>query len=293
MALTVKLMERVEKGLAMHSEQQPLTIHIGYPKTATTFLQHKVFRREGLNLIHRKWQAHLTSALAQFLRMKTPKPLNEALLSELSEPATIVSNENYTVPVNFMWFDREAHAIEPDVLAERLFLLQEQLGRPVQVLLTLRRQDGWLALRYAESAKKMESPSQSDFELKVINILDHDAIKRSWIHYDKLVESLFARLGRSQVLVLLLEDMKDEPERWRQSLIDFVDFKFPKKLFAGDRKKNNALKSGEKTWALKKHEGHTIQLDEALKLKILDNCRDSNMRLAKLLERDLSKHGYY
>lgn len=282
-----------------------LAIHIGLPKTGTTFLQKEIFPQ----LLKRNylWK-HLGESNSKSLTLESRKFLRSQGAS-LSEDINqyilnfsgvgLISNENISMLAGDMW--QRDPIVPAEVVASNLLRLGNTLYSDrdaIGVIFTLRRQDSWLASRYAESAKAMHSPSQTDFEEKVRYILEEDNSRRLWLDYSYLYELFSSALPRHQVLFLLQEEMLHNPMETIRKLSDFfgIESTPPRSLFS---EKSNVLSKSENIWRLKpfkkdkKEREETLSLNADLSKSIMDAYKISNQKIAKILNLDLCQYGYY
>lgn len=266
-------------------------IHVGYPKTATSFLQSKVFVNSAFNFVHRDNNKDLVFEINSFIRSRNRKNISDRLKKMLCEGDVLVSHENYTVPVNLMWDAQFNNRVGVDDFVKKISYFKSFAESDFKIIVTLRRQDFWLASRYSESAKNMQSPSTLDFERHIKEILYDDALRYSWLCYDKLVESLYDAIGEESVLVLFQEELALNPELWRFYLNDFLFESYPQSAFGSSGNKVNALGSGENTWSLKGHSG-VLRLSPEISDEILSVVYESNCRLGNVVNKDLKEIGY-
>jgi hypothetical protein len=275
-----------------------LVMHIGLPKTATTFLQHEIFgKSDRIKLFHRSNEVEVTTRMEGFLRNQNKHigVLNERNLSPTL--LNIVSNENITIGPLSMW--RNQAIVSPQIVSERLDALVTHLFSKtdaVKVILTIRRQDRWLASRYAESARIMDQPSQLDFEDKIVDVIENNyAGKGIWLNYHHIVGELTKFFSRDHVLVLMQEDLAVDPTRWTRALEQFLGVSGLTTLAneaAGRRGKQNVLSSTPGHWKLKSHHAE-IELTKDIADRIMGRYRDSNEQLALDYLVDGGPHGYY
>jgi hypothetical protein len=280
-------------------------IHIGLPKTGTTYLQHRIFRKvSGLRFIHRALgpeEARLCAALRAYVGASGFKA---ALIRRQFGPAlarftpsgssaaptpTIVSDENISLHSGGFW---RGEGPGPDQVAERLMAIAESapeaLG-PVRVLLGIRRQDHWLASRYAESARHVADLGQTDFERRLRMIAQTTDLvgPQAWLDQLRTYEAFAGRFGADRVIILRQEDLAERPgatlERLGRQLggLDLARIhRRARRHKAGQQL--NRLSTAEGTWMLRgQHEALT--LGDALSEAIIERFAPSNRALATLL----------
>jgi hypothetical protein len=266
-----------------------VVLHIGLPKTGTTFLQRDVFaRNRQLTFAHRnlaparrglcedlRRYAKVPGLLAPFLRYRVASGLRAAAPRD---PGTLlVSDENIGVDAHTLWKGRGP---SPESLATRLAALAETvapLGQ-LRVLIGIRRQDQWLASRYAESARSYPDFGQVDFDRRMARLGAMDALSAPWRWADyAAVERAFSdALGAENVMLLSLEHVTSAPVRSMNELGRFLNVRI-KRL--PKRKARNALSLGENTWKMR-GSGAPLVLKPDVRDMILERFAQSNADLA-------------
>lgn len=275
-----------------------LILHIGLPKSGTTLLQHRIFARTGgLTFLHRR-QGEAPLAIARDLRRYARAgPLAAAwyrrrLVRALAAAAVpgrplLVSEENVSVSPTGFW---QGHDATPAGLAARLATLRWRLGpelRPVRVLIGIRRQDQWLASRYAESSRAFPSFGQADFDRRMERIAAADRLDGSlaWLDYAKLVPTFEAALGPGSVHLVPLEALTSDPGRTLRELGRFVggaDLAPAGEPGLKPGRTRNRLSRGENVWRLRRDRS-ALTLQPALERRLRDRFAATNRALAAAL----------
>lgn len=304
----------------IHFMAPPLIIHIGLPKTGTTFLQKQVFSQlEGITYIgrHSRTDTRTGLALARTLRRASPVIWEDGaksvprlnILKGLQHADTdipvLVSHENCFCRTATIV--RGAPALCPVRVAEHIRWLDEYFwnGAEVRIVLSLRRQDEWLTSAYAEQAFKMDVSGQKDFEAKMRAAVDPAEFGRfSYLDYGRLVELLRHAVGEENLFVMLHEELKEKPAETLASLCRFIGLdEYPPQIPEG---RENVRAVGSNRWKLhdrapeKKRVARrlaqgreeAIELHEGLRAQILEYCRPFNLGLSRLLGHDLGRYGY-
>lgn len=273
-----------------------LIVHIGLPKTASTFLQYRIFRtQDRYTYIHNAKSGPLEKGLKRFVRA-ADDAVDDALdrvVKNLPDTPTLVSDENISMNGAEPW--RDAGPV-PDETGRRLRMLAERVGE-LRVVLGVRRQDTWFASRYAESAKLFEDFCQEDFERRIA-VLDRDRLvgALSWLRYDRAYQHLAEAVGAANVCVVPTEMVGDDLPEALRMLEDFlgVDGWLEAVRTGGiNQVRNNVLSVGDGEWRMRGHEGQMLRLSQALSDTILDTFRDCNRELVRRVRLPLERFGYF
>ena len=242
-----------------------LILHIGLPKTATSFLQHRIFKNslhQTGHFIHRKYGCNFHTLCKQFKRFVRAETANTSMLLApivsslipLIDRTTILSDENISIDSRLFWTGQGG---SPRQVAERLGRIQDALKVRIRLLIGIRRPDQWLASRYAESSKKNSTFSQADFERRVAHIVNsqQDDASYGWLDHEAL-QTIFVRIfGSDQVFIYATEQLADSPVKVLSAMgqfadgLDFVGC-YQTLLDAGDKVFANKLSTGANTWKL-------------------------------------------
>lgn len=285
------------KFLRQGSARKDLNVvfHIGLPKTATSFLQLNSFSRcPSINLIHKKRTPRERLYFKNVLRGKRDATKQGVLQRLQNGVLNIVSDENISITPLSIWKGKDD---SPAATWRRISELSRMVtGRDnsFRTIMTIRRQDRWLASRYAESAKLFEIADQSDFEERVSGMLARaDLNQDSWLNYHYTVSAFSERIGRDKILVLMQEDLEADPFSWTRQLEDFLGIKDLSPILSeSDMRPRNVLSTGVDSWQLRGHKSE-IRMPEWLSKRILDAFASSNRKLASEFSIDGARFGYY
>jgi hypothetical protein len=276
-----------------------LMLHIGLPKTGTTFLQYRIFNRQReLAYIHRPGSGFwsIENLLKRHPRaLPVLSPFIERLIARsVAERDLLVSNENISINANEAW---QGTGPSPARVADRLADLGRRVGG-VRIVLGIRRQDQWLGSRYAESAKQFAEFGQADFERRIAALCGQQlrgAVE--WLDYHATYAALGARLGNDNVLLLPSETVSDEPEAALARLqaflgcTTFVDV-YRRLLADNVGMRRNVLSAGVNRWQMRGRE-ETLTLPDPLMERVLERFAGSNRAVAAASGLDLGRLGYY
>jgi hypothetical protein len=284
--------------------QGMVVLHIGLPKTATTFLQHRIFRRaRRLRFVHRRTDREadrLCAALRRYTAAASfwAPGLRRRLVAQLAARAgagppgcLLLSDENVSVLSSGFWSGKGP---VPDRVAARLGALGAALdGRfgPLRVIIGIRRQDQWLGSRYAESAKAFPGFGQADFERRMRGLAEAEAFDgvHAWLDFAAVQAAFAEALGPENLLLVPMERLADAPHETLGGMGAFlggIDLLRP--YAAAEAKggglRRNALSAGDNVWRLRRDEGEAeIVLDPALQAALRARFAACNRLVAERL----------
>lgn len=266
-----------------------VVLHIGLPKTATTFLQRDVLGRnlEG-SISTPMWNQAVSTEIVEFIRGKR-STLSHSVGKFLSSDRAFVSHEDLSLGGHGLLWNQNFR-LTPGRMLGGLLDLQAQVDGQFVVLVTLRRQDEWLASAYAESGPALDRPGQLDFERRVSHLIEVDAAQRRWFEYYDLVSLLQGAFGESNVHVLLQEQLIHSPFKWEQKLKELLGERASVPDLSSLQKRN-ARRADESSWTIRKSD-RQISLGEPLSSYIMKHFAKSNESLGKMLDVDMVSLGY-
>jgi hypothetical protein len=174
-------------------------LHVGLPKSASTFLQRKIFPELPVSYIHKSHDEdsmNFIKALRGYYRdesitvRRLIKSIPGGIRQKLGNGTSIlVSDENLSISSMDLW---NRTGCIPEQFADLTDQFAKSLNLKIRVLYVSRNIDTWLASRYAQSAPRFESPGQQDFEDRLMDISsDPDSYPvLNWLK-DKAVKELF------------------------------------------------------------------------------------------------------
>lgn len=293
-------------------------IHVGLPKTATTFMQNSIFKKSlEINYMNRKrvndyFEKVVGVGLRKIFSLSPliwNGPGREALIQLIRRfgvsKSLVISDENFSVNADFFSFSGSLHIPDPYIVAAHMKSI-DNIARDngfagVKVVISIRRQDTWLASRYVQSADKISVFSQEDFERRVNNIFSCNKFaysKKVWIDYEYLLDVFSWAVGPKNVHFFPMEKLSAHPVEFVGELDSlfcargsFVDMAKQEDFFA----KKSTNSKGSSTWSIMTPAGGEvfIELNEDLRERLISEFRDSNMVFDKRLRLGLSSYGYY
>ncbi|MBK1733881.1 hypothetical protein CKO15_01015 [Halorhodospira abdelmalekii] len=284
-----------------------LILHIGFNKTASTWLQRYVFPqlaqvhylgrgrepvpglRDGwlrqrpayqvLGLPPAQWQQRAEAAARAFVA------------AAVDERPGLVSHERMSAPWRFFG-ERGKPFRHPSTLFESLAQLREAAERigieRLAVLFLIRRQETYLPSFYAERSDRIGHAGQRDFEAQLGRILDRDyATQGAFLDYAQTVEGLRQVLPAQDLLVMPFERLQQEPECFLRALCSFIgeDFAGLSTRVEPGRRGRQRTGGRPNSWQLRRRRGGVVR-PAALRRRLgLDAERTEVTLTAELGER--------
>jgi len=333
--------------------ERHLVLHIGFPKTATTTLQRSLFRHDaavayigklglhrGVSLgdleARRSVEAHrLGNELARDLLWCSPQRWSQGeaglvrRLLQASDEAgltwdpLVLSNEDIIGSTSGafapIWYagQRRLVGVDPDALAERIGAFADAAwpGR-VSILVTLRRQDTFLASFFAQTFAQRWYAFDSSFErfADAVTADQYYSLGGVALDYDWLIGRLQQAVGRDHVHVLVYEDMATGPGEVARQLHDVTGTTIERAQAALGGSNWMVRATDRSRWRVQRFKGrnplrrmrqwlhrrlragpdpHWAELTEAMSARVMARYAHSNRRLAERLGRSLADYGYY
>lgn len=260
-----------------------LYLHIGFPKTATTFLQDAVFpkissiscfkkprvqlgdRKERLGTrFYYSPQLWREKGFDLFSQVLGPKPQGEAkedvLISDEGFGGGITAPHPW-IPATRPRQDREngPHSTCVHLMELRKVALEWGFSQ-VKVIMGIRRQDRKLASGYAQVSDKVKGASQENFERWLRRVLDpaRGYYEGGGLHHNYYLfwQKITEAVGAENLLVLPLELLQENMSEYLGRLFDFLDLPEEGKhittsVHENANRKRNARSSSENTWRLR------------------------------------------
>lgn len=245
-----------------------LYLHVGLPKTGSTFLQDELFPvlpqvnyvgRPDYNLLERR-NAYDKTTLSRFFD-RSPcvwSGHGDDLLENLqtedefnADKKQLISDENaLTGGINDPYRIGE-HIKRISILTEKRSL------SPLKVLIVIRRQDTWFASAYAETSYRYVGASQPHWESWIDERLSKShsyyagpAVK---LKYNTLYSEIEKNIGQSNICMLPYEMLKRNQHEFYENILEFFGVKSNKNNFIKEiekSKKKNVSKISDNSWSL-------------------------------------------
>ncbi len=215
----------------MGQTTRTIYLHVGLPKTGTSFWAARVFSKiEGMVLLHARNGLAVSNKLGRLLKgSATPDPDQILEASNIFRDVMgahagdiILANENITIQRSGFWLNKGS---APRNLVGHLLALRECLTDvDLKVILGTRRQDLWFASRYAQSGRSIDGAGQADFDRRIAEISTRPSLDGpvEWLLYDHAAKVLRDGLGQDSLMILPLEDLETAPEQLVLSLGQFL-----------------------------------------------------------------------
>jgi hypothetical protein len=271
-----------------------LTLHVGLPKTGTTFLQRQVFagcedplflhRRQGTEAeaLCRDLRRYVKCAglVAPFLRRRVRSRL-AAIADAAGIARLLVSDENIAIGSVGFWTGKG-----PDPVRVAGRIAEILPGEPVRVLIGIRRQDQWLASRYAESSRGLDGLGQDDFDRRMREIGRTVDLKGplAWLDYGSMHQRFADALGPENVKLVSLERIVASPAATIRALEAFIGAgpaEGSRNLKPSGTGRNR-LSKGPNTWRMRKG-GGVLHLAPEVQATLLERFAVSNDALARVV----------
>lgn len=301
-----------------------LLIHIGYPKTASTWLQRTVFNDSKLGFIS-PWGATSGLAVDQFITINSFRFSPESTF-KVFEPGLEEATKQNLIPVisqEMLSCDQVAGRYWGKEVADRLY----SVFPTAQILILIREQKSMVLSSYGQYIRNGGVHSLQRFiGIEKLPPGFSPICRLDYLEYDLLISYYQKLFGKDKVLVLPFEELKTNPDNIIKSILNFVGLDFEVKnlqpstnvnyqaqTIALMRKLNNFLpppdfssKDHPFIWKITWKTLHafdqllpsTFHQKEQLRLKkeiadfIGQRFNASNQRTSELIGIDLAKFGY-
>jgi hypothetical protein len=212
-----------------------IIIHIGLPKTATTFLQRRVFPSlPGIFYIHKPnnlpplltpmWK-YFNTTLNNLIsgRGTIDLLLRRILIIASRFRLIVVSNEGLSMGGPIRVWNSNGKSVN-DFVRELSEFAGSFTGGTLKIVVGFRDVADWCASRYSESAKFLSHPSQADFENRMTAILQNEQEFPAfgWLHRRKTIEAIEKVVGISNVFTYQLEELEANSELVISDLFAFL-----------------------------------------------------------------------
>lgn len=308
--------------------ERPLYLHVGLPKTASTFLQKRIFPaldhlivrpvpRTGLFREPADAAAEYRTFACALRRSAALWPaIGDRLIDELLKPeddgrrGLLISDEAIGRAAS------RPEGLTAHLSAFATLARTRGFVRP-RIVAFLRRQDHWLASHYAQISDRNARSSQAGFQATIENTLDLTRQRYSFgmlLDYEALRTALVTVAGEDGVLLLPYEALVAEPGTTLRNLLDWLDTPHAsaERLAASNGRANvrSEVVGGALAWQLRPPSyalphgrrvslpaqvwpARRISLSPDLSDRILSAYEESNRSVATAASLDLARWGYF
>ncbi|GAA3945685.1 hypothetical protein [Allohahella marinimesophila] len=317
----------------METRKQPqsprtLHLHIGIPKTASTWLQSKVFP----SLDHLRY---LDCPRNSLFERPEDQDSDRLMASVFKRSSHIWAGFGDTIFQHLVG-DRDAWLAD----GRSLLISEEGIGRQgsrpaliaahiremhnsaaawgfdqINVVCLYRRQDYWLASHYAQMSDRNPNPGQADFERLVHDVTSPRVSRYGFgmlLDYSELHNQLVEVVGPEGLLMLPYELLQDSPDLLLHSMLETLETPAEKMrdIISGTLGTTANVRSQDGVWRLRRHRvrrlagvplcswplkprAKTIELTPEIARQVREAYAVGNRELADSTAVDLGKYGYF
>ena len=207
----------------MHMNTEPVIIHVGLPKTATTTLQMRVFPKHeelfylgGQEYKHEAIR-HAIGAISLEDRLQYDQAYHEGQIHN-----ALADAKNQDKPVLLSAESLTTLAVDRLTKAERLI----GLFGDIRIVLCLRRPEDMMISYYSEGIKRLNPrthrlPNLDDW-LEQQWSVQRATRQTRFLDFSRLIRGYRNLVGENNVCVLLFEDLCKEPAEYARQLSEFI-----------------------------------------------------------------------
>lgn len=219
-----------------------IILHIGLPKTATTFLQKRIFTKIPNILFIDRFHGVPKSLPGKFLSRHLRWWINKIAISLVQQGlkskwgflfpllralATkriiLISHEGLSIGRMDLW-NNSGKSLEEFINQLRQFIAAVP-GIEVKIIIGFRDPAHWFASRYAQSAGSLYSPGQTDFENRLGEVLsmNPEPPSLSWLNQKNVLGELRKITGEGKTFSYSLEELSGNPAMLLTNLVNFIN----------------------------------------------------------------------
>lgn len=290
-----------------------IVLHIGMPKTGTTFLQKQVFRKNAdilyggrhgsnrsLSLVSDNLRDVFQGSPSNWIRRREDLArLLRPLVQRDSGVPVLLSDERFFYRTKKVISG--GHRMCPEFIGQHLEgmadLVHSGLEEDFRVLVGVRRPDKWFASCFAEQGDKWTPcQGQKEFEEAVDRL-----VGEKWgvpvLEHGYLLESLRRRLGKEVVFTYLYEDIADRPSRVEEVLENATEASWLGRVVTESAEAVHKRSGSRNRWRVGESSGdgdaEYITLTDAISERVRQVATSSSCLMQSYIDRDLSEYGYF
>lgn len=289
---------------------------MGLPKTASTFLQHRVFAAlSDRQVVLMPEQNYFNSAgderlLAQIFRRSDTiwKYQADDLLGELFGDGWQEDSRDILLSDEAIGREGSRQGLFGAHLAGMKAALRGGGIERIKLLCLFRRQDHWLISHFVQMSDRGNRNGQADFDALISRISDPRSERYTFgalLDYASTYAACVDALGRDNVTFCPMEWLETEKEAIRSRLAEFLDIA-PENLVLDARQRENVRHASNGRWKLRRprslrfrilqmltRRSRHVTLEPSVSRRILEVYRGSNLELAEQTGLDLQALGYF
>lgn len=315
-------------NLEESNKPRTLHLHIGIPKTASTWLQNKVFPQ----LMHLRYLKCPQSNL--FVAGNNPEKKKRMMGKIFKSSSQVWSGFGNTI-FEDMLGDRSTWLAG----GRDLLISEEMVGRQgsrpallavhlremkkiatnwgferLNIICMIRRQDHWFASHYAQMSEQNPRASQADFERLILEVTSVQESRYQFgmlLDFSVLYDYLAAVSGTENLILLPYEALKKSPHTFLQSLLEGLDMPADKIEEICDETSGTVanVRSEQGEWHLRQRRPRiaglplprwllsirkkTIKVTPDIKERVRETYSAGNQKLASQTGLDLKQYGYF
>jgi len=264
-------------------------LHIGLPKTGTTYLQKQIFPKlHSLNYLHKPLTTFLQDGSDPIYGImdrafKHSAAIWEGLGDEIFSRLTRELKDPSIEPRSLLISDEGAVGSRPYFLRSHLNQFSKKAAEwgfeSLKIICIFRRQDQWIGSHYAQTSNRNPNASQRDFEAFVDAWLDKKQryySKGIVLDYKTLRDQLVMAVGADSVLMLPYELLKTDSPAYINRILDFLNANVDSIALEGGTETNSQRNAP-------KHNVHSLTHDVwAIRDQTLKDTRTIQLRPGRL-----------
>ena len=235
-------------------------LHIGLPKTGSTFLQKRVFPQlSHLKVISMPRNEHFRESGTRLLGSVFSRSdtiwlhYADQIFEALLQPGWQSDQRDILISDEVIGRSTSRQALCAGHLAGMKSALKDRGIERFKLLFFVRRQDEWLASHYAQVSDRREKPGQRDFENLAARITDPHEERFTFgalLDYAATYSAISSAVGNDNVKVLPMEWLESNLSVLSRELADWLDLP-SEAIELGSHRVENKRNTGRGIWKLR------------------------------------------